>query len=272
MKLHSSNRSRRTIRDRVLNVYVVCFFLFMLAPIAAVVVVSFNSAAFISFPLQSPTWHWYARILEYRPFISGLWVSVRLAVFSTLAACLLGIPAALALARQRSPLSQTITSLLMAPLAVPAIVLGFSLLYFLGSIHFGVSFLSLWISHTVLVLPFILRTVLAVYRGLSPQYGEAALLLGANHWRVFYHVTLPLIRPGIFAGALFSLLISADDVPVSYFFGSTDSTTLPIVMLSYMEQQFDPSIAAISTVQMLLAFGSLFLVQKLFGLKGIVDV
>lgn len=78
-------------------------------------------------------------------------------------------------------------------------------------------------------------------------------------------MTLPLVKPGIFSGALFSLLISFDNVPVSFFFGAADSTTLPIVILSHMENQFAPSIAA---VQMAIAFVALFIVQRLFSLKG----
>ncbi len=267
----SQSKLARLMRfDWVLPVYVVTFFVFMLAPIVAVVAVSFNSAAFISFPFEGFSFRWYHRIIEYTPFITSLVTSIKLAVLATASASLFAIPAALALARSRSVAASAISALLLAPLAVPAIVLGFALLYFLGSLHFGVSFLALWISHTVLLIPFVFRTVLAVYRGISPQYAEAAAILGANSWRVFRYVTLPLIKPGIFSGALFSLLISFDNVPVSFFFGSANSTTLPIVMLSYMENQFDPSIAAISAVQMAIAFVALFAVQRLFGLKGIV--
>lgn len=255
----------------LLDVYVIIFFVFMLAPIIAVIVISFNSTAFISFPFEAFSLRWYYRIVEYKPFIRSMVTSLQLAFAATFAACLLGVPAALTLARDRSKIGGALTAFLLMPLAVPSIVLGFALLYFLGALNFGVSFLSLWISHTVILVPYIVRTVLAVYRGVSPHYAEAAAILGANPVRVFYHVTLPLIRPGIFAGSLFSLLISFDNVPVSFFFSSADSVTLPIVMLNYMENQFDPSIAAISTVQMAIAFIALLTVQRLFGLKGIVD-
>nr|WP_254898760.1 ABC transporter permease subunit [Paraburkholderia atlantica] len=82
---------------------------------------------------------------------------------------------------------------------------------------------------------------------MNPGFGEAGSVLGASIWRRFWHVTLPLISPGVFAGALFSVLISLDNLGVSYFFGSANTTTLPVVMLSYLQNQFDPSIAAIST-------------------------
>nr|WP_239032025.1 hypothetical protein [Paroceanicella profunda] len=83
---------------------------------------------------------------------------------------------------------------------------------------------------------------------------------------MFRHVTLPLIRPGIMAGSLFSFLTSFDNLPVSYFFGSADTNTLPVVMLSYMEHQFDPSIAALSTLQLLLAVVALIVVDRIYGI------
>ena len=141
------------------------------------------------------------------------------------------------------PLTQPLTFLL-APLSMPMIVLGLALLYYLSALGFGISFASLLIAHTVISIPYIVRTVVGVYRGLGPDYEEAAAILGADRWNILRHVTLPLIRPGIFAGSLFAFLISFDNLPISYFFGSATTNTLPVVMLSYLESQFDPSIAA----------------------------
>jgi putative spermidine/putrescine transport system permease protein len=108
--------------------------------------------------------------------------------------------------------------------------------------------------------------VAATYRGTARSYEEAAALLGANPLQVFWHVILPLIRPGIIAGSLFSFLVSFDNLPISYFFGQPGTLTLPVVMLSYMEHQFDPSIAALSTLQLLLAIVGLVIVDRLYGI------
>ena len=83
----------------------------------------------------------------------------------------------------------------------------------------------------------------------------------------FALITLPLIRPGLFAGAMFSILISLDNLPLSFFFGNASTNTLPVVMLSYMQNQFDPAVAAISTVQMALAVVLLLAVERLYGLQ-----
>jgi putative spermidine/putrescine transport system permease protein len=160
-----------------------------------------------------------------------------------------------------------VSNLLLAPISVPAIVLGFSLLYLLSAMAFGISFRALLITHTVVAIPYVARTALAVYRSLPPDFEEAAAVLGASRWQILRHVTLPLIRPGIFAGALFAILISLDNLPLSFFFGSSQTNTLPVVMLSYMQNQFDPSIAAISTVQMLIAVTTLLVVNALYGIE-----
>ena len=94
--------------------------------------------------------------------------------------------------------------------------------------------------------------------------------LGATPWRVFWHVVLPLIRPGIAAGSLFSFLVSFDNLPISFFFGSPDTSTLPVVMLSYIEQQFDPSIGALSTLQLAAAIIVLILVDRFYGIDKLV--
>jgi putative spermidine/putrescine transport system permease protein len=264
----AARRRRRTDWPRLLLLaYVVLFVVFLLSPIVSVVVVSFSTASFITFPVPGWGLRWYARILEYRPFLDAMLVSIELALSAATLGTVLGAPAALALARSHTAGAAMLANLLLAPISVPAIVLGFALLYFLAGMGFGISFLSLLIAHTVVSIPYIVRTVLATYRTLPPSLEEAASILGASRWQVLRHTTLPLIRPGIFAGALFAVLTSLDNLPLSFFFGSAATNTLPVVMLSYMENQFDPSIAAVSTVQMLIAIICLLVLDRLYGIE-----
>lgn len=262
-------RRRRRPRYGViaLAVYVLLFLSFIAAPIISVVVVSFSTASFISFPIPGFTLRWYWRIIEYKPFIDALIVSGEVAVLSTLFGTLLGIPAALALARSRTITAAIVSNFLLAPVTVPAIVLGLSLLYFLSSLSLGISFFALLIAHTVAGIPYIVRTVLSVYRSIPPDLEEAAAILGASRWQTLIHTTLPLVRPGVFAGGLFAILTSLDNLPLSFFFGSASTNTLPVVMLSYMENQFDPSIAAISTVQMVIAIVVLLIADRVYGIE-----
>jgi len=268
-----SDTVRRLPVDRsglLLNAFVVLFFLFIVAPIVVVVIVSFSDADFIALPYDTASLRWYRRIFEYRPFVDALTVSVVLALLASATGTVLGVPAALALARSRSRIATAVVTFLLAPISIPAIVLGFALLYQLAAWGFGSSFRALWIAHSVIAIPYVCRTVIAVQRSIPPQYEEAALSLGASRWLTFVHVTLPLIRPGIFAGALFAALVSLDNLPISFFFGSAGGSTLPVVMLSYMQNQFDPAIAAISTVQMLFAVVVLLIVERLYGLDALV--
>lgn len=261
--------TRRRKRDYVgiaLAIYVTLFLTFVLMPIIVVVWVSFSSATFIQFPIPGYSLRWYARILEYRPYIDSLITSIQLAVLSSLLGAAIGVPAALAIARSGTRAARIVANFLLAPISIPAIVLGFALLYFLSALWLGTSFLALLVAHTVVAVPYISRTVLAVYRAIPPDIEEASAVLGASRWQTLVHTTLPMIRPGIFAGALFAILISLDNLPLSFFFGSATTNTLPVVMLSYMQNQFDPSIAAISTVQMLIAISALIVLDRVYGI------
>lgn len=248
------------------------FFIFIIMPIAAVVVVSFSSESYIVFPMEGFSLRWYNHIVGYRPFMDALATSIELALSSAVLGTLLGVPAALALARTRSVAAGLLANFLLAPISVPAIVLGFALLYFLAVFSLGLAFTALLIAHTVVAIPYIVRTVLATYRAVSPGLEESASILGASRWQVLRYLTLPMVRPGILAGALFAVLTSLDNLPLSFFFGTATTNTLPVVMLSYMENQFDPSIAAISVVQMLIAVATLFILDRVYGVERLTAV
>lgn len=263
---------RSRIADRlghgVALLYIVLFVVFLLAPIVIVVLASFTPGESVAVPVGGLSLRWYRRFIEYKPFTDSLITSLVIAGLATLFAIVLAVPAALGLARSHSRPGNAAASFLMSPIAVPPLVVGLSSLYYLSELGIGNSFAALLITHTCVSVPYVLRTTIAACKNLNPGYGEAASVLGASVWQRFRHVTLPLIAPGIFAGALFSVLVSLDNLGVSYFFGSANTTTLPVVMLSYLQNQFDPSIAAISTVQMLIAIGFLLSVERIYGLRS----
>lgn len=262
-------RWTRSIPMALLHLYVVLFFAFMLLPIVVVIIVGFSSTDYIVFPIEGFSLKWFWRVYEYKPFLNSFVVTFEVAIASTAAAIVIGVPAALGLARSSHPAAALVMTMLLSPLSMPAIILGFALLFYLSMLGFGVSLLSLIIAHTVVAVPYIVRTVAALYRSLAPSLEEAALILGASRWQTFHHVTLPLIAPGISAGALFAMLLSIDNLPLSYFFGSPGTSTLPVVMLSYIENQFDPAIAAVSTVQLAIAVVTLAIIQRFYGLSGL---
>lgn len=250
-----------------LALFVAVFFVFMLAPIFVVVVVSFTSASYVAFPIPGWSLKWFANIFAWQPFVDALIVSAQVGVGATLLSCLLGVPACLWLARSQAAWASALMTFLLSPLSMPMIVIGFASLFFMSRLGIGVSFTALLITHTIVCLPYVLRTVAGVYSTLPRSYEEAAAILGANPLLVFWHVTLPLIRPGIVAGSLFSFLTSFDNLPVSYFFASASTNTLPVAMLSYLEHQFDPTIAALSALQLAFAVVTLIIVDRIYGIK-----
>lgn len=250
-----------------LRLVVVLFVVFMVAPILVVVVIAFTSAGYVGFPMPGLSWRWFARALEYRPFISGIRVSLEVAAGATTLSCLLGIPASLALARSNGRGAQMMMAYLLSPLSIPMIVFGFASLFYLSWMGFALSLTALLVVHTCICLPYVVRIVASVYRTLPPSLEEVAEVLGAPRWRVLLHVVLPLLRPAIVAGSLFSFLVSFDNLPLSYFFGTPSTNTLPVVMLAYVEQQFDPSIAALSAMQLLVAVLLLIVVDRAYGLN-----
>jgi putative spermidine/putrescine transport system permease protein len=268
MSAHVGNGWGRLLR-LWLPAYVICFAVFLLAPIVVVVAVSFSPDSAMVVPYEGFSLRWYQRVFEYEPFVSSLVTSLYVAAISVFCAILISVPAALGLARQKGRLTEVVVSFLLSPLAIPPLVIGLSLLFQLAKMGIGASFTALLIANTVVSIPYIVRTVLAVYRNVDARYGEAASVLGATPWKSFWYVTLPLISHGIFAGALFAILVSLDNIGIAYFLSTADATTLPVVMLSYAENQFDPAIAAVSTIQTLITFALLLLVEKFFGLRAL---
>lgn len=249
-----------------LPVYVAGLFAFLALPMVIVVAVSFNAGEFIYFPPRGLSLRWFRHVFEGGTFGPAIVNSFKLALLSTAGSLLLGIPAALALVRYPVPFRDGIQAFLLSPLSLPLIVFGVALLFFAGAIGLQLSFIGLLAGHVVITVPYILRTVVAVYSGIDRNLEEAAMVLGADGLTCFRRVTLPLIKPGIVVGSIFSFLTSFDNVPVSIFLTKTDTMTLPVAILSYLVYNFDPSVAAVSTLQILFAVAVLLVLETTYGL------
>ncbi|MBV8743423.1 MAG: ABC transporter permease [Xanthobacteraceae bacterium] len=240
---------------------------FMLAPLICVVLVSFNADAVQSFPPRalSLTWYWHA--LNEPSFVSGAITSAALALCATLLATPAGVAAALALHRARWRGKAAIELLLLAPLVVPGLVIGIALLVTLAGMDVREVPLRLLIGHVLIVLPYVVRTTLASLARLDPALTEAAETLGASRLAAFWQVILPLIRPGVVAGMLFGFILSFDDVSVSLFLVDARTVTLPLAIMSYLQYNFDPSIAAISSMLIGLTVVVVLVVERRLGMK-----
>lgn len=239
--------------------------LFLIGPFIIIVAASFSAGETLAFPPQGFSFKWIAKVFTVESFRQSFGTSMFLAIGGTLAALILGIPAAYAMSRYRLPGAETVRFMVSLPIVVPGIVVGLALLrYFV--IPAGVPILlALFLAHTALILPYAVRVVSASLANLRSDMEEAAVILGASRVGAFVRVVLPNIRGGILAAFILGFVTSFNQVPVSLFLSGPGVRTLPIDMLGYMEIVFDPSIAALSSLLAFLSIGIVLLAERFLG-------
>jgi putative spermidine/putrescine transport system permease protein len=253
---------------RVLAAYNAIAYAFLIAPLAVVIILSFTSGTTLAFPPPGISLRWFEYLSGRDEFITAAVVSLRIAALASLGAVTLGLPAAIALVRGTVRGKAMIENALMSPAILPGIITGVAMLQYFTAVGLVRSFPRLVIAHIVICLPYAVRSILATLRGIDPSLEEASTTMGAGAWRTFHRILLPLLRPGVAAAAIFSFVTSFDNVVVSIYLVGGDTVTLPIRIFTYLEWQFDPSIAAISTVFMLVTVVVIVTVELLTGLSG----
>lgn len=255
----------RSLGKRWLWVQAALGFAFLYLPILILIIYSFNASRFNSV-WRGFTLDWYRSLFqEINSGDAGIWSAVNnsllVASISTLLATIFGTMMALALERFHFPGRRTLEALLFLPIIIPEIAMGISLLVFftlafriwenLTGIHLTLGLPTVIIGHIAFNISFVTITVRARLAELDPTLEEAALDLGANEWRTFWRVTLPLIGPGIFSAALLAFTLSLDDFVVTFFTSGVGSTTLPLFVYGMIKFAVTPAINAISTLMLL---------------------
>ncbi|MEP9372385.1 ABC transporter permease [Mesorhizobium sp. KR1-2] len=239
--------------------------LFLQLPVIVVVLAAFSTTSYLTIPPQGLTLKWFAKVLSDPVYLDAIRISLMLAVGSTAISLVLGVAAAYALFKRMLPGTEALTSFLMAPLILPSVVIGVALLQYYSLIGWRGSFAALLLAHVIITVPYIVRSALASLAGVDTSVEEAARVLGANGFTAFRLVTLPLIKPGLVAGALFAFVTSMENVPVTIFVASAKQTTLPILIFSSVEMGVDPSIAAVSTLLIVATVFVLWLAERWTG-------
>jgi len=234
---------------------------FLQIPVIVVVLAAFSTTSYLTIPPRGLTLAWFGKVLTDPTYLAAIRMSLMLACGSTVISLVLGVAAAYALFRKALPGSEAITSVLMAPLILPAVVIGVALLQYYSLTGLRGSLFGLLMAHVVITVPYIVRSALASLAGLDLAVEEAARVLGANGFEAFWLVTLPLIQPGLVAGALFAFITSLDNVPVTIFLIGANQTTLPVLIFSSVEMGIDPSVAAVSTL-LIVATGIILLIAE----------
>ncbi|WP_025716658.1 ABC transporter permease [Paenibacillus sp. 1-18] len=242
-------------------------FIFLLGPLLIISVTSFEPGTVLKFPPQGFSLRWYENIFEVDLFMSTFKTSIVVSLLGNIMALLIGMPAAYALSRFSFRGKDALNALFLSPLLIPGIVFGFTLLRYLIIVYHLPVYAGLLIGHTVIMLPFIIRVIASSLSNFDFAIEEAALSLGAGRLETFFKVVLPNIRSGIIAAILIAFLESFNNVDISVFMTGPGFSTLPIQMLTYVENYFDPTIAAISVMLMILTGILMFLIERLMGLS-----
>ncbi len=222
---------------------------FVAAPIVVVFLSSVNSSQYLRFPPEGFSTRWWVAALSER-WMVPTWFSLRLAAATAITATVFGTLAALGVHRGRFRGREAFLAVLLSPLILPQIVTGAALLQFFKLAGLGdvLGFPALLMGHVVVTLPYAVRTVMVSLHGFDPRLEWAAQDLGASPLQTFWRVTLPLIKNGVFAGAVFAFIVSFNDVPISLFLGRPGNVPIPIAILGQVESRFDPAVSAVAVV------------------------
>jgi putative spermidine/putrescine transport system permease protein len=248
---------------------VVLLYAFLLAPIAIVVIASLNAGRFLVFPPDGLSFQWYAKFASSGPFVRSFFWSLRLAVLTTAISTVIGTAAALYVVRQARR-SNLLRLLLVAPLQLPGIMTALALLIFYYALGLGGgSRTGLLVGHVLVCMPYAFLTVSAVLYNFDRSLEEAARSLGAGAFTTFRRITLPIIKGGVLSGAVFAFITSFDQFPISLLLSGVGTTTLPIQVFDYLRFSFDPTAAAVGTINILITLGVVILTERLVGLESL---
>ncbi|MBA3450509.1 MAG: ABC transporter permease [Chloroflexia bacterium] len=262
-RLRQSSRAPVSLARVMLWIVVTIVLAYLVFPVFIVAPVSFSSAKYLQFPPPGWSLQWYENYLNRPGWVPATFVSIRVAVITTVLATTLGTAASLALVRGRFPGRNAINSFMVSPLVVPGIIVAIGIYFFYAQAKLVGNPLGLAFAHTALALPFVVTNVSATLHGFDERLEYAAMNLGANRWQTFRRVTLPIIRPGVFAGALFAFITSFDELIVALFVSGSGAVTLPRKMWDSLRQEIDPTIAAVSTILITLSVAILLTAELL---------
>jgi putative spermidine/putrescine transport system permease protein len=220
---------------------------YLLAPTLVIVPMSFTEAKILSFPPQGFSLQWYQRMFTDPQWSSGMLHSAQVAVLTAILATVLGTLAALGLTRGRFPGRTAVNALALSPLIVPVVIIAIGMFSLFVQWRISGSLIGLVLAHTALAMPFVIVNVGTSLRTMDRNLEMAAANLGADPRRTFTRITLPIILPGVLAGAIFAFITSWDEVVVAIFLTSARFRTLPVEMWEQVRQVVDPTVAAVST-------------------------
>lgn len=253
---------------RTLVVACALIYLFLMLPILVVFPISLSSAPYMQFPPPGFSWQWYERYLEDPQWVDATWRSLYVGVATAALALALGVPLAFSLVRGRFAGRAFVERLALAPIIVPTIILSIAVYGIFAKLKLIGTWYGLVVAHTVLALPFVVLVMVAGLRDFDRSLEQAAEGLGASRWQTLTRITLPLLRPSLVSAGLLAFISSFDELVVALFLAGPNMT-LPKKMFDNILLEIDPTIAAVSVMQILLVSLVLVLIGRFGrGLSG----
>jgi putative spermidine/putrescine transport system permease protein len=230
--------------------------IFLIAPILAIIPLSFNSEPYFTYPMPGFSLRWYVDFFTNARWIDSLLTSLGVAFAVTILATLLGILASLGLSRLAMRGKSMIIALLLLPMIIPVIISAVGMYFFYvstGILNITWAPVGLILAHTAMASPFVVISVTATLSGFDHSLMRAGASLGAPPTKVFFKVVMPLILPGVISGALFAFVTSFDEVVVAVFLASPEQRTLPKQMFNGIRENISPTITAAATLLILIS-------------------
>jgi len=244
---------------------------FLMIPLFITVAVSFASTPIYTLPPPDWSFRWYEALTRRNGLADAVLLSLNLALISTAISLVVATAACIAVVRGQVPGKDSLATFFVSPLMMPGLVVGVALLQFLREMGLRDAYWSLLLGHIVITLPFVMRTLLAAMGAFDFSLIDAARTLGMSYPKAVWKVLTPNLAPAYLTSGLFAFLASMDNYPISIFLTDARNKTLPIKMLQYLEEQPDPSIAAMSTGLILMALIALIIGSRTVGLNRMIQ-
>lgn len=251
-----------------LKSFVAILLFIIVLPILLMIGVSFTDSGSFSFPPRGISLRWYGEVLSDPAWLLVAKNSLVVGVISALVATVLGVMAAVASVQFAFPGKFIFVNLIMAPMAMPVIIVALALFYVFSRLQLTDTIPGLVIAHSIIGIPFVFITVRATLEGFDQNLQLAAQNLGSSPVGAFFRVTIPSIKSSIVAGFIFAFALSFDEVIIGIFLTGPATKTLPIRMWEYFTVQLTPAVAAISTLLVVLVAGTFLLFPRLITLGG----
>jgi putative spermidine/putrescine transport system permease protein len=264
--------TRRVIAKTAWAVVLGLILLYMVVPSIVVVLAAFNDKAILHFPPEKWSWRWFDKAINYQDFRNGFYNGLYITAWASGIALIIGTAFAYAVDRFEFRGKQILETILLSPLVIPHFTMGLAFLILASQLLLTRTFFIVVVTHVILVLPFVLRSVYVSLKNLDMTVERAAASLGAPPWQVLLRIDLPLLAPGLFGGWLFAAILSFNEFTASLFVTGRRTQTLPVAMYTYVREYADPSMAAISAMFIVTTAIILVIANRFLGLQRILAI